>query len=90
MFSIAENDLQDDLAVVRSSIEQAVHCMSAVGAEPRFDIWASVEDVLKLGRLERGEVAEARLAAKLMEMGITVGKPISKGAKWDLLAEAGS
>jgi hypothetical protein len=57
-------------------------------SEPRIDIWASWEDIMKLGRLERGELAEARLAAKLMEMGIVVARPLGKAAKWDLVVEA--
>ncbi len=61
----------------------------ALVLEPRIDIYASWEDIMALSRLERGELAEARLAAKLIEMGIIVAKPLGKAAKWDLIVEAG-
>ncbi len=57
--------------------------------EYRFDIWASWEDIMALPPKARGEVAEARLVAKLMEMGFVVAKPFGDSAKWDLIVQAG-
>ncbi len=82
-------DLFIEEQLVAALGEQAARWYPSLFAAQPIRIWASVEDVMKLGRLERGEVAEARLAVKLMEMGVIVAKPMGKAGKWDLLAEAG-
>ncbi len=77
----------EELAVLRGE-QTAALCYPYLAAGPRFDIWASIEDVLAMPPKARGEVAEARLVAKLMEMGLTVAKPFGDSAKWDLIVEA--
>ncbi len=55
----------------------------------RFDISASWEDIMALSAKARGELAEARLVVKLMELGVVVAKPFGENAKWDLVVQAG-
>ncbi len=57
-------------------------------AELRLDIAASWEDIMALPPKARGELAEWRLVSKLLEMGLTVAKPLGDSAKWDLIVEA--
>ncbi len=61
----------------------------AIPCPPCVDLYASWEDILALPPKARGELAEARLVTKLMEMGITVAKPLGDSAKWDLIIQAG-
>jgi hypothetical protein len=72
-----------------SSGNQLIAWNPALISEPRFDISASWEDILALPPKARGELGEARTAAKLMEMGVVVARPIGDSAKWDLIVEAG-
>ncbi len=62
---------------------------AALAQHDSLTIWASCEDVMALPPKARGEVAEVRTAAKLMELGVVVAKPFGDSAKWDLIVEAG-
>ncbi len=67
----------------------AVVALITAVAEPRFDLFASWEDIQALSRKERGDLAEARTVAKLIQLGTIVAKPFAEGAApWDLIIEA--
>lgn len=83
-------DLSRGVPLIGPSGNQVIAGNPAPIMEPRIDLMASWEDIMALGRKERGDVAEARTVAKLMELGIIVAKPLAENAApWDLIVVAG-